>query len=86
MAFRYGCLVDHGDERGVAMRATYIIDRNGVLRHMCMNDFPVGRSVEETLRLVKAFMHTNEFGEMCPASWKPGQQSMKPEMNALMTQ
>ena len=51
----YGCLVEEGDDAGVAFRATYIIDPKGVLRQITMNDLPVGRSIEETLRLVKAF-------------------------------
>eukprot|EP01006_Ploeotia_vitrea_P031451 TRINITY_DN63782_c0_g1_i1.p1 TRINITY_DN63782_c0_g1~~TRINITY_DN63782_c0_g1_i1.p1 ORF type:complete len:165 (+),score=3.06 TRINITY_DN63782_c0_g1_i1:47-541(+) len=51
----YGCLVQSGDAKGAAYRATYIIDGNGVLRHMSINDLPVGRSIEEVIRLVQAF-------------------------------
>lgn len=51
----YGCLIDHGDDEGVAYRATYIIDTKGILRHISISDLPVGRNVEEVLRLVKAF-------------------------------
>lgn len=51
----YGCLCEDGDESGVSYRATYIIDRNGIVRHSSINDLPVGRNPDEYLRLVKAF-------------------------------
>ena len=51
----YGCLIEDGDDAGVAFRATYIIDTEGVLRHISMNDLPVGRNADETFRLVQAF-------------------------------
>ena len=51
----YGCLIDHGGDNGVAFRATYIIDRNGIIRHISINDLPVGRNTDEILRLVQAF-------------------------------
>lgn len=47
-----------------------------VLRQITMNDLPVGRSVDETLRLVQAFQYTDEKGEVCPAGWKPGQDTV----------
>lgn len=53
-------------------RGLFIIDERGVLRQITMNDLPVGRSVDETLRLVQAFRFTDEHGEVCPAGWKPG--------------
>jgi alkyl hydroperoxide reductase subunit AhpC len=55
IATAYGCLVDTKEDEGVAYRATYIIDDKQILRHMTISDLPVGRSVDETLRLVKAF-------------------------------
>ena len=51
----YGCLIEDGEDAGIAFRATYIIDGNGILRHLSIGDLPVGRSVDETLRLVQAF-------------------------------
>ncbi|KAG0694355.1 Peroxiredoxin-1 [Chionoecetes opilio] len=54
------------------MRGLFIIDNKGVLRQITMNDLPVGRSVDETLRLVQAFQFTDDHGEVCPAGWKPG--------------
>jgi len=52
---QYGALITSGDDAGVAFRATYIIDTNGVVRHISISDLPVGRNVDEVLRLVKAF-------------------------------
>lgn len=57
-------------------RGLFIIDPKGVLRQITMNDLPVGRSVDETLRLVQAFQYTDERGEVCPAGWKPGQDTV----------
>jgi alkyl hydroperoxide reductase subunit AhpC len=65
----YGVLIEDGEDAGVAFRATFIIDGAGILRHKSISDLPVGRNVDETLRLVKAFQHTDIHGEVCPASW-----------------
>lgn len=66
----YGCLIEGDDEDvGVAMRATYIIDGKGILRHASISDLPVGRNVDEVLRLVKGFQYTDEHGEVCPSGW-----------------
>ncbi len=78
IARKYGCLIEDGEDAGVTFRATYIIDDKGILRHISINDLPVGRNVEETLRLVKAFQYTDKYGEVCPASWTPGAATMKP--------
>lgn len=58
-------------DEGFALRGLFIIDRNGILKHMSVNDLPVGRSVDETLRLVKAFQFADKHGEVCPANWNP---------------
>ena len=78
----YGALLDQGEDNGVALRATFIIDKEGILRHMSYNDLPVGRNVEEILRLVKAFQYTDEYGEVCPAQWKPGDKTMVEDPDA----
>ena len=65
----YGVLIEDSEDAGVAFRATFIIDGGGILRHKSISDLPVGRNVDETLRLVKAFQHTDIHGEVCPASW-----------------
>ena len=53
-------------------RGLFIIDGQGILRQITINDLPVGRSVDETLRLLHAFQYTDSHGEVCPANWKPG--------------
>lgn len=77
-ARRYGCLVDEGDDSGVAFRATYIIDPKGIVRHLSINDLPIGRNPDEVLRLVKALQYTDEHGEVCPVNWKPGEKGINP--------
>ena len=58
-------------------RGLFIIDDRGVLRQITMNDLPVGRSVDETLRLVQAFQYSDKHGEVCPAEWKPGKATVR---------
>ncbi|CAI8048679.1 Peroxiredoxin-4, partial [Geodia barretti] len=72
----YGVLLE---DEGISLRGLFIIDRKGILRQITMNDLPVGRSVDETLRLVQAFQYTEEHGEVCPAGWKPGGKTIKPD-------
>jgi alkyl hydroperoxide reductase subunit AhpC len=72
----YGVLIDAGGDKGVAFRGTFIIDDKGILRHSSISDLPVGRNIDETLRLVQAFQHTDKYGEVCPAKWKPGKKTM----------
>ncbi|MCX7115637.1 MAG: peroxiredoxin [Gammaproteobacteria bacterium] len=62
---------------GVAFRAAFIIDKKGVVRAQVVNDLPIGRDIDELLRLVDAIQYTDEHGEVCPAGWKPGQAGMK---------
>ena len=81
----YGCLIEEGEDAGVAFRATYIIDTNGILRHMCFNDLPVGRNADEYIRLVQAFQFTDKHGEVCPANWRPGKKTMVPKVDAAKT-
>ncbi|KAJ3610938.1 hypothetical protein NHX12_023028 [Muraenolepis orangiensis] len=71
----YGVLLDGP---GIALRGLFLIDPQGVVKHMSVNDLPVGRSVEETLRLVKAFQFVETHGEVCPASWTPKSPTIKP--------
>ncbi|MFT7434072.1 MAG: peroxiredoxin (alkyl hydroperoxide reductase subunit C) [Alphaproteobacteria bacterium] len=61
---------------GVTYRASYLIDKNGVVRHMVINDLPLGRSVEEMLRMVDALDFHEKHGEVCPANWKKGEEGM----------
>jgi alkyl hydroperoxide reductase subunit AhpC len=62
---------------GVAFRGLFLIDKQGVVRHMLINDLPLGRSVDEALRVVDALAHFEKHGEVCPANWKPGEKSMQ---------
>ncbi|CAE7937959.1 unnamed protein product, partial [Symbiodinium sp. KB8] len=65
----YGVQVEDGPDAGVSYRGLFIIDLSGNLRQITVNDLPVGRSVDETLRLVQAFQFVEEHGEVCPANW-----------------
>ncbi|XP_067931347.1 peroxiredoxin-like [Watersipora subatra] len=67
------------EDEGVAFRGLFIIDSSGNLRQITINDLPVGRSVDETLRLVQAFQFTDKHGEVCPAGWRPGNDTIKPD-------
>jgi peroxiredoxin (alkyl hydroperoxide reductase subunit C) len=71
----YGVLLE---SLGAALRGLFIIDPEGKIRHTSVNDLPVGRSVEETLRLVGAFQFFDKHGEVCPANWTPGAATIKP--------
>ncbi len=62
----------------VAYRGLFLIDKAGIIRHMVVNDMPLGRSVEETLRMVDALQHFEEYGEVCPLGWHKGEDAMKP--------
>ncbi|KAF1948555.1 thioredoxin-like protein [Byssothecium circinans] len=81
----YGVLIE---EEGIALRGLFIIDPNGIIRQITINDLPVGRSVDETLRLIDAFQFTDKYGEVCPANWNPGEATIKatPEGNKAYLQ
>ncbi|MCX7999572.1 MAG: peroxiredoxin [Leptospiraceae bacterium] len=68
----YGILT----EGGVALRGTFIIDPKGIVRQATINDLPVGRNIDEAIRLVKAFQYTDVHGEVCPANWDEGKKTM----------
>ncbi|XP_016161458.1 PREDICTED: peroxiredoxin-4 [Ficedula albicollis] len=67
------------EDQGHTLRGLFIIDNKRILRQITMNDLPVGRSVDETLRLVQAFQYTDKHGEVCPAGWKPGSETIIPD-------
>lgn len=62
----------------VALRGLFLIDQKGVVRHQLVNDLPLGRNVDEAVRLLDALKFTEEHGEVCPANWKEGDEAMKP--------
>ena len=68
--------VEH-PEAGVALRGTFLIDKEGVIRMQAVNDLPLGRSIGEILRLVDALQFTEKHGEVCPANWKQGDVAMQ---------
>ena len=74
IARSYGVLLNES----VALRGLFLIDKQGVVRHALVNDLPLGRSVDEALRLVDALQFHEEHGEVCPANWKQGEKGMKP--------
>lgn len=61
----------------IALRGTFLIDKEGIIRHAVINDFPLGRNIDDTLRLVKALQYTEKYGEVCPANWDEGKDTMK---------
>ena len=62
---------------GIALRGLFLIDKDGVVRHQVVNDLPLGRSVDETLRMVQALQYFETNGEVCPADWKEGSRTFK---------
>ncbi len=79
IARQYGVL--HDDS--VALRGLFLIDQEGVIRHSVVNDLPLGRSVDEALRLLDALRHTEEHGEVCPANWHAGEDAMDPSADGV---
>jgi alkyl hydroperoxide reductase subunit AhpC len=67
---------------GVSLRGLFLIDKEGVVRHQVVNDLPLGRSVDEALRIVKALQFFEANGEVCPANWKEGARTIKPSPDA----
>lgn len=63
---------------GVSLRGLFLIDKEGVIRHMVVNDLPLGRNVDEAIRMVDALQFHEIHGDVCPANWKPGEEGMKP--------
>jgi peroxiredoxin (alkyl hydroperoxide reductase subunit C) len=70
----YGVLFDES----VALRGLFLIDKEGIVRHALVNDLPLGRSVEEALRILDALRLHEEHGEVCPANWREGEDAMTP--------
>ncbi|OGP31064.1 MAG: thioredoxin peroxidase, partial [Deltaproteobacteria bacterium GWC2_42_11] len=71
----YGVLLE---KPGIALRGLFVIDKDGVLRHITINDLPLGRNVDEALRIIDALQFHEKHGEVCPANWKKGEKGMKP--------
>jgi peroxiredoxin 2/4 len=71
---QYGVLLD----AGIALRGTFLIDREGIVRHAVINDLPLGRNTDEALRMVDALQFHEQHGDVCPANWEEGKEAMTP--------
>ena len=74
IARNYGVLIEH---EGIAYRGLFLIDREGIVRHQLVNDLPLGRSVDEALRMLDALLYFEKHGEVCPANWQPRKASFQ---------
>lgn len=79
IARSYGILV----EESVALRGTFLIDKSGIIRHATINDLPLGRNVDETLRMVDALQFHESHGDVCPAGWIKGKSGMKADADGV---
>ncbi len=70
------------EEEGVALRGLFIVDDEGIVQHAMINNLAVGRSVDEALRLLDAIQTVKRTGEVCPADWRPGEETLKPDVEA----
>ncbi len=71
------------EEEGIAFRGLFLIDKEGIVRHQVINDLPLGRSVDEAIRILDALLFHEQHGEVCPANWQNGQKSMQPTQEGL---
>jgi peroxiredoxin (alkyl hydroperoxide reductase subunit C) len=71
------------EQAGVAFRGSFLIDRDGKVRHQVVNDLPLGRNVDEMLRMIDALQFTEKYGEVCPAGWNKGDEGMKPNAEGV---
>ena len=70
---------------GIALRASFLIDKAGIVQHQVVNNLPLGRNIDEMLRLVDALQFTEEHGEVCPAGWRKGEEGMKATAEGVAT-
>ncbi len=80
IARNYGVLLE---KQGIALRGLFIMDKEGILRHITINDLPLGRNMDEILRVIDAIQFNEKYGEVCPANWKNGEEGMKPDQSGL---
>jgi peroxiredoxin (alkyl hydroperoxide reductase subunit C) len=79
IARSYGVLFDDA----VALRGLFLIDDKGIIRHTVVNDLPLGRSVDEALRMLDALQYHEKHGEVCPANWREGEDAMTPSAEGV---
>ncbi|HIP61687.1 MAG TPA: redoxin domain-containing protein [Sulfurovum sp.] len=70
-------------DESVALRGSFLIDADGTVRHAVINDLPLGRNIDEMVRMVDTMLYTNEHGEVCPAGWVKGDEGMKPSTDGV---
>ncbi|MDQ7011908.1 MAG: peroxiredoxin [Mariprofundaceae bacterium] len=70
-------------DAGVAFRGSFLIDKDGVVQHQVVNNLPLGRNIDEMLRMVDALQYTEVHGEVCPAGWQKGEKAMKPDPDGV---
>ena len=75
----YGVLIDDA----IALRGLFLIDKDGVVQHALVNNLPLGRNVEEAIRVLDALQFTEVHGEVCPANWNKGDEAMKPSADGV---
>ncbi|AQW86522.1 alkyl hydroperoxide reductase protein, peroxidase component [Campylobacter pinnipediorum subsp. caledonicus] len=71
------------EEAGIALRGSFLLDKDGTIRHAVVNDLPLGRNIDEMVRMVDTMIFTNEHGEVCPAGWNKGDAGMKPSTDGV---
>ena len=71
------------EQEGIAYRGLFLIDKKGVVRHQVINDLPLGRSVDEAIRMLDALNYFEQHGEVCPANWNQGAKTFKPSNEGL---
>ena len=79
IARSYGVLFNES----IALRGLFLIDKDGLVRHGLVNDLPLGRNVDEALRVLDALQITEKYGDVCPANWKQGEEAMKPTADGV---
>jgi len=77
---QYGVLLE---KPGIALRGLFLLDKEGTLKHVTINDLPLGRNIDEILRVLDAIQFNEEHGEVCPANWHKGEDGMKPDQQGL---
>lgn len=76
----YGVLLE---DLGVALRGLFLIDEEGIVQHQVINNLPLGRNVDEVIRMIDALQFTEKYGEVCPANWNKGGKTMRPDAKGL---
>lgn len=71
-------------ELGIALRASFLIDMNGVVKHQVVNDLPLGRNIKDMIRMIDAVTYYEKYGEVCPANWKTGDKTIHPSQDGLI--